>query len=268
MIILLTGAGSGIGKSLLQHFINKKNTVIAISKSRKKINKLKKEFKDITAFQCDVSNEKHVKKLYLKIKKRYSKIDVIINNAGIYGEVGKFYQSEFKKWKNAINVNLFGTFLICKYFFSFLKKSRFKKIINFAGGGAFNELPNLSSYACSKSAIVRFSETIAKELSHFNVKVNCIAPGFVNTSIHNSIFKAGKTKAGKLFYNHVVKKKQEGGVPMKTVISCIDFLISANSKNLTGKTISASFDKWNTKDFKKKISVINSSSRFTMRRIN
>lgn len=268
MVILITGTGSGIGKALSIYFSEKKNIVLAVSKSKKKLFELKVNYKDIITFQCDVSKEDQVKKLYKRIKKKFSTIDVIINNAGIYGEVGKFYKCNFMKWKKAINVNLFGTFLICKYFFNLLKKSKYKKIINFAGGGAFNPLPNLSSYACSKSAIVRFSETISEELFQYQIKVNCIAPGFVDTGIHSSIIKYGKKKVGKHFYNHVIKKKKEGGVPMQTVISCVNFLVSSRSKNLNGKTISASFDKWNSKTFQKKISSINSSNRFTMIRAN
>jgi 3-oxoacyl-[acyl-carrier protein] reductase len=268
MIILITGAGSGIGKALSIYFSNKQNIVLAVSKSKKKIFELKVNYNNIIPFQCDVSKEDQVKKLHKRIIKKFSKIDVIINNAGIYGEVGRFYQSSFRKWKAAIEVNFFGTFLICKYFFNLLKKSKYKKIINFAGGGAFNALPNLSSYACSKSAVVRFSETISKELYQYNIKVNCVAPGFVDTEIHNSIIKAEKKKVGTSFYNHIIRKKKEGGVSMKTVISCVNFLVSTRSRNLTGKTISASFDKWNSKSFQKKISLINSSNRFTMTRVN
>jgi len=264
--ILITGGTSGIGKKLSEH-LAKNNVVIICGNNKNNILKMKKK-QNILSYQCDVSNLKSVIKFSKSLKRKIKKIDVIINCAGTYGNIGKFYNLSFSQWKKAIEINFFGVFLISKYFLNFLEKSKIKKIINFAGGGAFNAFPNYSSYATSKSAVVRFTETIAEELKSKKISVNCVAPGFVATNIHKKTIKSGFKKAGNKFYFETMKKIKTGGTPYQKIIDCLNFLISKKSKSLTGKTISVTFDKWNTTIFQKKISQINSSDALTMRRIN
>jgi short-subunit dehydrogenase len=241
--------------------------VIICGNNKNNILKMKKK-KNILSYKCDVSNLKSVIKFSKSLKTKIKKIDVIINCAGTYGNIGKFYNLSFSQWKKAIEINFFGVFLICKYFLKFLEKSKIKKIINFAGGGAFNAFPNYSSYATSKSAVVRFTETIAEELKSKKISVNCVAPGFVATNIHKKTIKSGVKKAGNKFYFETMKKIKIGGTPYQKIINCLNFLISKRSKSLTGKTISVNFDKWNTTIFQKKISLINSTDALTMRRVN
>lgn len=265
MNILITGGSSGIGRYLAKT-LSEKNVVITCSRSSTKIFQEKHNF-NISNYYCDVSNEKSVIK-FAKLLKNQKKIDVIINCAGIYGAIGKFYNIDFNKWKKAVETNFFGTYLICKYFLKFFKKSKVKKIINFAGGGAFNPFENYSSYATSKAAVVRFTETIAEELKSKKISVNCIAPGFVATNIHKQTIISGPKKSGKKFYNTTLKKLKKGSTPLKKIYECIDFLISKKSKLLNGKTISVNFDPWDKKYFQNKIKNIKNSDALTMRRVN
>jgi len=265
MNILITGGSSGIGKYLAKNLAIENNVIIC-GKSLKK-NKYNKE-SQVLEIKCDVSNERSVKNLVRSVKKTFKKIDVLINCAGIYGEIGDFNKINFDKWKKAIEVNLFGTFLVSKYFFEELKKSKIRKIINFSGGGAFNSFPHYSSYACSKAAVVRLTETIAEEKKLDRIYINCIAPGFVATKIHKQTFKSGIKKVGKKFYEETRKNFKDGGTPLIKILNCVNFLISNKSKNLSGKTISVNFDPWDKKYFKKNISKINKSSMLTMVRNN
>jgi NAD(P)-dependent dehydrogenase (short-subunit alcohol dehydrogenase family) len=266
MNILITGGSSGIGRYLAET-LSKKNTVITCGRSNKKLFKKNKNNFNITNYCCDISNERSVIK-FTKLLKKIVKIDVIINCAGIYGGIGKFYNISFNSWKKAIETNFFGTYLICKHFLKFLEKSKIKKIINFAGGGAFNPFPNYSSYATSKAAVVRFTETIAEELKSKKISVNCIAPGFVATNIHKKTIKSGPKKSGKKFYYETLKKLKKGSTPLEKIHNCISFLISNKSRLLNGKTISVNFDPWNKKFFQNKIKMLKNSDLLTMRRIN
>lgn len=265
MIILITGGTSGIGENLAQS-LSVNNTVIICGTNKNKL--LKKRNSNIKSYKCDVSDEKSVIKFSKLINKKNKKIDVLINCAGTYGGIGKFYKLNFKDWKKAIEINFFGTFLICKYFLKFLKKSKVKKIINFSGGGAFYSFPNYSSYATSKAALVRFTETIADELKLEGISVNCIAPGFVATNIHKKTIKSGPKSAGKVFFSETLNKIKSGGTPLNKIFDCVNFLISKKSKFLTGKTISVNFDPWHEKKFQKNIKKIIKTDELTMRRIN
>lgn len=266
--LLITGGTSGIGLEIIRKLADQNVNILTCARSKKKLVQIKKEFKEIKIFKCDVSKESNVKKLFDFSKKNFKSIDIIINAAGIYGEIEKIENSNFKRWKKAIEVNFFGTYLICKYFIPLLKVSKVKKIINFSGGGAFNSFPNYSAYATSKAALVRFSETLASEVKKDKILVNCIAPGFVATPLHKATISAGSKKAGKKFLAFTKKKLKENSVPIEVPVKCVEFLISSKSKNLTGKTISASFDEWHTKKFQNKISSYNKSDIFTMRRVN
>jgi NAD(P)-dependent dehydrogenase (short-subunit alcohol dehydrogenase family) len=265
MIILITGGTSGIGKNLAED-LSKKNTVIICGTNKRALNK--KKNLNIKKFKCDVSDEKSVIRFSKLLNKKYKMIDVIINCAGTYGAIGKFSDLSFKNWKKAIEINFFGTFLICKYFLKFFKKSKIKKIINFSGGGAFYAFPNYSSYATSKAAVVRFTETIAEELKLEKISVNCIAPGFVSTNIHNETIKSGAKLAGRAFYKETLNKIKGGGTPFKKIFECINFLISKKSKMISGKTISVNFDPWNKVSFQKNLNRLKKTNELTMRRIN
>lgn len=269
MNILLTGAGSGIGKELVKNFREKKFNLIVCGRSKIKLAKLKKIKKNIKYFKCDVSKEKEVIKFKKYVLKYYKRIDVIINSAGIYGEIGRFDKISFDSWKKAIEINFFGTVLICKYFIDLLLKSKIKKIINFAGGGAFNAFPNFSAYACSKAAVVRFTENLSQEFRSEGVISNCIAPGFIPTPIHNEVLKSRVNKVGNNFYYFVKrqfkhKKKDSILAPVK----CINFLINNSIKNINGRTISANFDNWSSPKFKSIINKKKYSDLFFMRRVN
>jgi 3-oxoacyl-[acyl-carrier protein] reductase len=266
--ILITGGASGIGAELAKELSSEGNTVIICGRTFDKLKKISEFNSNIHFYVCDVSDEYNVKQMHYSLKREYKKIDVIINCAATQGEIGRIDETDTKNWMKTIEINLFGTYLIIKYFLELLLNSKTKKIINFAGGGAFNAFPNFSAYAVSKAGVVRLTENIAKELDSLGVKVNCVAPGFVKTDIHHQTISAGASKAGAEYFEFTKKKLNHGSVPISVPIECVKFLISSDSKSLTGKTISASYDKWDSMEFRKYIEDINKSDLFTLQRVN
>lgn len=267
-VILITGGGSGIGAAIAQGLDSEVYDIIICGRKIKKLEKVAKKNLNIYPYPCDVSNESKVKKMFNFVNKKFGRLDVIINCAAVQGEIGRIDKTNPTDWKKTVEINLLGTYLTIKYFLELLLKSNTKKIINFAGGGAFNSFPNYSAYAVSKAGVVRLTENIAEELKELDVKANCVAPGFVTTDIHKQTLRAGKKKAGKKYYDFTVEKLKKGGEPIEMGVECVKFLISTDSGNLTGKTISANFDRWKEKKFRKYIPEINESDLFTSRRIN
>lgn len=265
--ILITGGGSGIGAALTKELSAEGHSIIICGRRIERLKEVAKINKNIQYHVCDVSDEKSVIDFLDFVKGKFEYIDVIINCAGLFGAIGRFDKADSKIWKRTFEINLFGTYLITKHFLPLLLKSKVKKIINFSGGGAFSHFPNYSAYAVSKAGVVRFSENIAVELADLGVKVNCVAPGFVATEIHKATLEAGRELAGEQF-EKTIEQLEEGSVPVDVVINCVKFLISDESNGLTGKSISANFDKWNTEIFKKSIKEITESELYTLRRIN
>lgn len=265
--ILITGGGSGIGAAIARDLSEDGHSVIICGRREKKLKDVAETSENISFHTCDVSDENSVIDLLNFVKSKFDHIDIIINSAGLFGAIGRFDKTDSQMWKKTFEINMFGTYLVTKHFLDLLLRSDVKKIINFSGGGAFGAFPNYSAYAVSKAAVVRFSENISEELKDFGVQVNCVAPGFVETEIHDATFQVGEGAAGEHFKKTRMQLK-EGSVPMQVVVDCVKFLTSDESDGLTGKTISASFDKWKSDVFKGSMKQITASELYTMKRIN
>ena len=114
-----------------------------------------------------------------------------MNNAGVYGPMGSIEDVDWDAWVRAIEINLFGSILMCRALLPHFKAQRYGKIIQLSGGGATNPLPRISAYAASKAAIVRFAESLALEVRDEGIDVNAIAPGALNTRMMDELLAAG-----------------------------------------------------------------------------
>lgn len=268
LVIALTGASSGIGAALAAALAMDRHVLFVCARRESRLGALAEAHSGIRYKRCDVTQESEIKSFLAHIEARAGRLDVLINCAGTYGPIGPFDSVGSDEWIGTLNTNLFGTYLMAKHAVPLLCASSRPRIINFAGGGAFDPLPNYSAYAVSKAAIVRLTETIAAELRTRNIMVNAIAPGFVATEIHDATLRAGAGQAGEEMYAMTRAKLAEGSMPIDVPIDCVRYLISPKSDGLTGKTISASFDPWATPEFSESISDLNASPVYTMKRVN
>ena len=124
---------------------------------------------------------------------------------------------------------------------------------------------NLSAYAASKAAVVRFAETLALEVADDNITVNCIAPGAVNTRMLQEIIDAGPEKVGQQYYQRSLEQAKKGGVPPETGAALAVYLGSAASDGITGRLIAAVWDPWET--LADHAEEIRKSDVYTLRRI-
>lgn len=127
------------------------------------------------------------------------------------------------------------------------KKAGKGKIINFSGGGATSSRSNFSAYAVSKTAVVRLTEILAEEFSRYNIDVNAVAPGAINTGMLDEIIEAC-AKAGEE-YKRALERSREGGDPVEKVVELCRFLISPESDGISGKLISAIWDDYKSETF-------------------
>lgn len=271
-IAIITGGSEGLGFAIAKKFIlagasiticsrNKNNLKSAEFKLKKLLNKNQK----LLTIVADISKEKDVKKLIKITIQKLGDCSILVNNAGIYGPKNKLEKTNWKEWKKTVEINLFGSVLMCKGLINHFKKKKYGKIIQLSGGGATNPLPYLSAYAASKAAIIRFSETLAHEVAKYNISVNAIAPGALNTRMLDEVIKAGPDKVGIDFYKRSVNQKKNGGTPLSNASDLAVFLASSQSDNITGKLISALWDKW--ENWPKYADKIMNSDVYTIRRI-
>jgi NAD(P)-dependent dehydrogenase (short-subunit alcohol dehydrogenase family) len=237
---IVTGASQGLGLEIARAFEREGARVLACARD---IGPIANE-RGIDTAAADVSNEDDVKRLIDRALELFPQVHVLVNNAGIYGPKGPIEQIDWSEWVRAIQINLLGSVLMCRYLVPHMRKHRYGKIIQLSGGGATNPLPRISAYAASKAAVVRFAETLAEETREDRIDVNSIAPGPLNTRLLDEVLEAGPDAVGRDFYDRAVKQRSTGGAPLERGAALAVFLASAASDGITGKLLSAIWDPW------------------------
>jgi NAD(P)-dependent dehydrogenase (short-subunit alcohol dehydrogenase family) len=269
-VAIITGSGRGIGEAIALEFAKEGANLTLVSRTFQEVENVAKAAKkyDTNAFpiEGDVSEEKTVEGVVRKTIEEYSKIDILVNCAGILGPIGRFDKNNWREWIYTLNVNFFGSLMLIRKVIPHMIEKKYGKIINLSGGGSTSPLPNFTAYGTSKVAIVRMTETLAQEYKEFNIDINAIAPGAVNTKMLDQILKAGET-AGKDYRKKILAQKESGGTPRKLVAKLAVYLASSDSDGLTGKLISAPWDDWENFKVDQNIE-ISKSPLYTLRRID
>ncbi len=231
-VVLLTGAGKGIGKEILSLLIKEKIIVYAITRDLNDFKKIKKS-KYVFLFSGDVTDDKLIEKIFSVSKKNKHIINCLINNAGIR-QRKKFSDISNENLQNIFDSNFFSIFRITQKFF---KEFRFKKnmgsIINISsivGNLGFNEL---SGYASTKAAIDGLTKSLSIEFSKKGIRVNSIAPGFVKSSYFKS-FQKKKSSLYKWTLSRIPLNKWGENLDVANLVL---FLLSENSKYINGQVI-------------------------------
>lgn len=196
-----------------------------------------------SAVRVDVSDYAAVSRAVGVVVERFGRVDGLVNCAGIQAPIGPFATNDVALWHQNIMVNLFGTMHMCHAVSPAMMKQNGGFIINFSGGGASAGRENFSAYASAKTAVVRFTETLAKELTPYRIRVNAVAPGAVNTRMLDEVLRAGD-RAGDAERAAAEKRAEEGGTSPELVAELVVFLASSDSGNLSGRLVSAVWDRW------------------------
>ncbi len=188
-VAIVTGATSGIGKGIATIFLKAGAKVVISSDNHEHCKKTAEElskFGETFAVSCDVSKENEVNALVEKTVKRFGKLDIMVNNAGIYFPK-KLEEITEQDWNRLMAVNLNGVFFGTKYASVQMKKQKKGAIINIASVAGIRGIGNATHYGASKGAIVNFTKSAAQELAPFGIRVNAIAPGLIESAMTKDI---------------------------------------------------------------------------------
>jgi len=269
---IITGANRGFGFEVAKKFVEEGASIVICGRDADQVKravdtlqKLSSSQQTVIGLPIDVSKEDDVKKLIDTALNKLGRIDIVVNNAGVYGPKGLIEDVDSVEWISAININLFSVFFMCKWILPHMKGNNAGKIINLSGGGATAPLPRISAYATSKAAVVRLTETLAEECKEYAIEINAIAPGALNTRLLDEVLEAGPDRVGRAFYEKALKQKSDGGTPLDLGASLCVYLASSESDGITGKLISAPWDPWqNLADYREDLK---NSDIYTLRRI-
>ncbi len=194
-VAIITGGSRGIGKAIARAFLGEGALVAIAARKKDELEKAVEELSragSVRGYQADISNEKGVRCLVAEVLKDLGDIDVLVNNAGIQGPIGRFWEVSFEDWSENIKVNLLGTARCTREVLPIMIAKKAGKIINLSGGGATSPRPYFTAYGTGKAAIVRFTEIVAEEVRDYHIDVNAIAPGAVNTRMLEEVLEAGE----------------------------------------------------------------------------
>ena len=228
-IVLVTGASRGIGLEAAKHFSKEGYKVIGSSRGDFNLGELIGDESAISV-QLDLMSKESIKNLFADLKSKDLLPSVLVNNAGITKDQ-LFLRMKDEDWDDVIETNLNGLFRVTKAFIKPMVRNKFGRVINISSVAGLMGNSGQVNYSSSKSAMVGFSRSLAKELGSRNITSNVIAPGFIETDMTT-------------FLNDDEKVEVSKNIPMKRfgtvqdVAKCIVFLASDEANYITGQTIS------------------------------
>ena len=239
---LITGAGSGIGKVMAQHFEKAGARIWICDADTNNLEQSLKENPDWNGTPCDVSEENQVDQLFKEMSDSFGGLEILVNNAGIAGPTAPVEEIDPGEWRRSVGVNLNGAFYCTRLATPLLKNSPKASIINISSVAGRLGFARRLPYASTKWAMIGFTESLAKELGPSGIRVNALLPGIVEGPRIEGVFQA-RAKSEGVPYEEV-RDRVLNNVSMKRMVSAGDvaemavFLCSEAGKNISGQSIS------------------------------
>ena len=233
-VAFVTGCNRGIGKSVVEKFAENGATVYANARTTGALNSLcAKDYGEgkIVPVYFDVTDRIATRQAFIRIMKEQGKLDCLVNNAGILVDT-LITMLDRNTLKNIYEVNVFAVFEMMSYASRIMSKQKSGSIVNIASiCGDEGGMRGQTAYSSSKGAVIALTKTAAKELGQFNVRVNSVAPGFIDTDM----FRSGPRDIQKQLVDGVYLNRRVG-LPDEVAAVCL-FLASDNASYVNGENI-------------------------------
>ncbi len=234
-VVIVTGSARGLGKLYSLRFSQEgaKVVVCDVLDCGETVKEIKSKGGEVLSLKTDVTSEESTVEMAKKTIERFGRIDILVNNAAIYGGIGykPFYEISVDEWDTLMAVNLKGVFLCCKAVFPFMKEQGKGKIVNIASAVAFSGIPYFTHYTTSKGGVIAFTRAMARELGDYNINVNAVAPGLILSQA--SLDMTPDEAIQKSIAKQALKRRQQP----EYLLGVMVFLSSEDSDYITGQTI-------------------------------
>lgn len=228
-VAIVTGAAKGIGKAIAERMIAENYTTILVDMDDENGKKLAIELGENAHYiNCNISNEQSVEKLFSSVMNQYKRIDALVNNAGIIKD-NVIWKMPTEDFDAVIDVNLKGTWLMCKNAASIMKNQQNGRIVNIASRAWLGN-PGQSNYSASKAGVVGLTRVLALELGKHGVLVNAIAPGLIDTPLTQKLPLDVQEKLIQAQPTRAMGKPED-------IANAVAFLCNEKTQFITGQTI-------------------------------
>jgi|TARA_B100001741_G_scaffold119766_1_gene98809 3-oxoacyl-[acyl-carrier protein] reductase len=227
--IIITGASGGIGRSLVEKFINLNGTVLATGTKSEKLELLKKNFPTVNTLKFDISEHSKIDEFIDNASDLIGGIDVLVNNAGINLD-NLSLRMKYEEWKKVIDINLGSTFFLTKSAVKKMLKNKYGRIVNITSIVGHTGNLGQANYSASKAGIEGMTKSLAIEYAKKNITLNCVSPGFIKTQMTDNISENMKD----FLSSRIPMSKLGTG---EDVANSVAFLSSDAASYITGETI-------------------------------
>ena len=231
-VAIIAGANGSIGNAIANELFRNRVKLALLGRNKNSLISLKKSFsnsKNVELYELDIRDGGKYKEIVKNIYEKFGNIDVLINNAGITRD-NLILRMKDEEWEDVISTNLKGCFNGIKICSKYMIKNNYGSVINISSVIGIIGNKGQANYAASKAGIIGLTKALSKEFGKKNIRVNCIAPGFIQTEMTNDI-------------NDEIKKSMMQGIPLnrfglaEDVSSLVSYLSSKKSSYITGQTI-------------------------------
>jgi NAD(P)-dependent dehydrogenase (short-subunit alcohol dehydrogenase family) len=261
--ILVTGGTRGIGLEVSRALARRGASVIVAARGRPALDAALGELEGggHSGLVLDVS-EPDAWAAALEAIDAGGALHGLVTAAGVLGPIGRLDEVSPQEFIDTIAINLIGTVLALHHTLPRLRATG-GRAVTFSGGGATSPLARYDAYAVSKAGVVRLTENVA---ATGPVEVNCVAPGFVATRMHEGTLSAGPEASGRDYYERTRAQLEAGGFPAAEAADLVSFLLSEDARGISGRLLSAQWDPWRDPDFHARLR--RDASLGTLRRID
>tara|TARA_B100001250_G_scaffold180131_1_gene154832 strand:+ start:51 stop:788 length:738 start_codon:yes stop_codon:yes gene_type:complete len=227
---LVTGASGGIGEAIAKALYKQGAKVCITGTNESKLNNInQKSSMSYSQIICNLNKREELKNLVSNVEKEIGNIDILVNNAGITKDQLTMRMSE-ESWDDVLETNLYASFYLSKSVIRNMMKKKFGRIIQISSVVGFTGNPGQANYVASKAGLIGMTKSLALEVASRNITVNCIAPGFIKTSMTDALTEEQKSK----LLEKIPSKKF--GLPEDVATAAV-FLASDEASYINGATI-------------------------------